>query len=89
MKPPNVRAVVETGTANGTIPPDKIYAIGAIIAPARKAARHDQSVENGGIRPDKIPVIPAIRPRTAINNTAEIPMRTPPPSDAHGVNSVE
>ena len=89
MKPPNISAVVETGTANSTVPPDKTYPIGAIIAPTKNAARHDQSDENGGIRPDKIPVIPATRPRTAINKTADIPIKTPPPKEAHGVNSVE
>ena len=60
-----------------------------MIAPVRNAARHDQSDDIGGIRPDNMPVMPAMRPRTAMSNTADIPISMPPPSDAQGVNSVE
>jgi hypothetical protein len=62
--------------------------IGAPMAPIINAALHDQSVAKGGIKPDTMPVIPAIRPLNIISKIAAIPINTPPKSDAQGVNSV-
>ena len=50
--------------------------------------RQGQSVENGGMMPVRIPVIPAMRPFIAISRIEAIPISTPPASDTHGVNSV-
>jgi hypothetical protein len=88
INPPTIKAKEDTGTANGTVPPSWIKTIGAMIAPNKNAARQPQSDTKGGIRPVIIPVIPAIRPWKAINNMADIPIRTPPPNEVQGVNSV-
>jgi hypothetical protein len=52
-------------------------------------ARHDQSLNDEGCtNPANTPVAPITRPRPHINNVADSPIKTPPPSDAKGVNSV-
>ncbi|MNU08812.1 hypothetical protein D3C72_2550410 [compost metagenome] len=58
------------------------------MAPAMKAARQAQSLDMGGIRPVRMPVMPAMRPWKAMRSTAERPISAPPNSDARGVNSV-
>lgn len=40
------------------------------------------------MRPVRMPVIPAIRPCSAINNVADMPIKIPPINEIQGVNSV-
>src|SRR5690606_24817114 len=58
------------------------------MAPDRKAARQAQSLDTGGNRPDRIPVMPAMRPLKAMSRTAERPISAPPSSALMGVKSV-
>src|SRR5690554_1424685 len=58
------------------------------MAPDTKAARQAQSLDTGGNRPDRIPVMPAMRPLKAMRRTAERPISTPPSSALMGVKSV-
>ena len=56
IRPPMTRSPVETGTANGTVPPAATNATGARIAPARKARRHELAVSKGEKTPDRMPL---------------------------------
>src|SRR6516164_4825615 len=55
------------------------------MRPPINAARQARSVVSGLIRPAKIPLIPAIRPVSAISRTAESPISAPPTATEIGV----
>ena len=76
----------ESGTVCERSPPARPTKSGAASKPATKAMRHDRSPPSTA--PVVMPEMPAMRPKKSITRTADSPIRTPPKSEAQGVNSV-